>query len=144
MYCVKTFNGRFKSRFGTMTKYKIAHNDNKEEFDMWRLVCVNQVKKTGKTNVRLTSGAAEAEYAEAKQVVTHKKKAYTGIEEPDDEVWQEALYTKEFGDHRTNGKGHVKGHPIPQNLYIAASWDVGTSAGGSFNHFKLPIYINSI
>ena len=113
--CVKVFNAKYKTKYGTLTKFKPHLSEHEEEFGIWRGVVIQKVKDTGRTDVRISNGAADAEFALQKQRVSHKRKASAMVLAPQDEVWGADAYIQEFGHWTTNGRGHAHGIPTSRS-----------------------------
>ena len=108
LYCVKTFNGQFRAKYKSMRNMKecLKEEEVQEAFDGVRIICVDRVKESGDTGVRMTGSAVAAVKGPE---VSHKRKRESFLSDPQDEIWDEQLYVREHGHWTTNGQGHVKG-----------------------------------
>lgn len=117
-YCYRVFTARFKAKHKSIEGFVAAQGADMslvQLFRHWRKIAVDIMTKCGTSNVKVKWG----DEAEARQLLK-RQIAETRIQDPTDEVWDEADYRREFGNWQTNGHGHkyvdwgdIKGILVP-------------------------------
>jgi hypothetical protein len=105
--CTKVFNSQYKHTYKTSKAVKdkmgIDEPFNNEVVAVVNLVR-NKIKEAGSYTVQI-----KVSDMDQVQKLLSKKRKVLGVEGPVDEVWEPDDYETEYGNWRTNGKGHRKG-----------------------------------
>jgi hypothetical protein len=108
LYCSKVYDAQYKVKHGSMKAFKKNWEEEKEEFNIFRKICVDKVKEAGTTAIRMKGGGIDKSFYEEKQSLNVKRKRETMLAGPEDKIWEEDEYDAEFGDYKMNGRGHNK------------------------------------
>jgi hypothetical protein len=112
-FCMKTFNGRFAIKYGTMTKFFGVYSADdavRKSFKFLRTFAIEDMKKRYESHGDSNSVMVNWVLADSKlQELQHHKESITFVEHPKDKGMYYTDYKEKFGSPSKNGKAAANG-----------------------------------